>query len=79
MIPGSGRSTGEGIGYPLWYSWASLVAQLVKNLPANTGDLALIPGLGRSPGEGKGYSLEYSGLENSMDYTVNGSQRVRHD
>ena len=32
--PGSGRSTGEGIGYPLQYSWASLVAQLVKNLPA---------------------------------------------
>ena len=34
MIPGSGRSTGKGIGYPLQYSWASLVAQLVKNLPA---------------------------------------------
>ena len=34
MIPGSGRSAGEGIGYPLQYSWASLVAQLVKNLPA---------------------------------------------
>ena len=33
-IPGSGRSTGEGIGYPHQYSWASLVAQLVKNLPA---------------------------------------------
>ena len=33
-IPGSGRSTGEGIGYPLQYSWVSLVAQLVKNLPA---------------------------------------------
>ena len=32
-IPGLGRSTGEGIGYPLQYSWASLVAQLVKNLP----------------------------------------------
>ena len=30
-IPGLGRSTGEGIGYPLQYSWASLVAQLVKN------------------------------------------------
>jgi len=29
-----GRSAGEGIGYPLHYSWASLVAQLVKNLPA---------------------------------------------
>ena len=34
MVPGSGRSPGEGIGYPLQYSWASLVAQLVKNLPA---------------------------------------------
>ena len=34
LIPGSRRSTGEGIGYPLQYSWASLVAQLVKNLPA---------------------------------------------
>ena len=33
-IPGSGRSAGEGRGYPLQYSWASLVAQLVKNLPA---------------------------------------------
>ena len=33
-IPGSGRSIGEGISYPLQYSWASLVAQLVKNLPA---------------------------------------------
>ena len=33
MIPGSGRSAEEGIGYPLQYSWASLVAQLIKNLP----------------------------------------------
>ena len=33
LIPGSGRSTGEGISYPLKYSWASQVAQLVKNLP----------------------------------------------
>ena len=33
-ISGSGRSPGEGIGYPLQYSWASLVAQLVKNPPA---------------------------------------------
>ena len=33
-IPGSGRSAGEGIAYPLQYSWASLVAQLVKNPPA---------------------------------------------
>ena len=34
LIPGLGRSAGEGIGYLLQYSWASLVAQLVKNLPA---------------------------------------------
>ena len=41
LIPGSGRSTGGGIGYPLQDSWASLVAQLVKNLP----DLLLSNGL----------------------------------
>ena len=34
LVPESGRSAGEGIGYPLQYSWASLVAELVKNLPA---------------------------------------------
>jgi len=33
-IPGSGRSPAEGLGYPLQYTWASLVAQLVKNVPA---------------------------------------------
>ena len=33
-IPGLERYAGEGIGYPLQYSWTSLVAQLVKNLPA---------------------------------------------
>ena len=31
LIPGLGRATGEGIGYPLQYAWVSLVAQLVKN------------------------------------------------
>ena len=46
-IPGSGRSSGEGNGYPLQYSWASLMAQMVKN-PCNMGDLDLILGLGRS-------------------------------
>jgi len=34
LVPGSGISPGEGISYPLQYSWASLVVQLVKNLPA---------------------------------------------
>ena len=66
-IPGLGRSPGEGIGYPLQYSWASLVAQLVKNPPTMWEAWGSIPRLGRCPGEGKGYPLQYSGLENSMD------------
>ena len=43
------------------------MAQIVKNLPANVGDLGLIPGLGRSPGEGNSNPLQYSCLENPMD------------
>ena len=50
---------------------ASLVAQLVKNLPTMQETwVRSIPGLGRSPGEGKGYPLQCSGLENSMDCIV---------
>ena len=63
-IPGSGRSAGEVIGYPPQFSWASLVAQLVKNLPAIWETWGSIPGSGRSPGEGRVYSLQYSCLEN---------------
>ena len=61
-IPGSGRSRGEGIGYPLQYSWASLVAQLVENPPAMWE--AWVQSLGwEDPLEkGKGYPLQYSGL-----------------
>ena len=40
---------------------------LVKNQPANAGDVGLIPGLGRSPGEGNGNPLQYPCLENPMD------------
>ena len=72
LIPGWGRSAGEGIGYPLQFSWASLVVQLVKESTYNAGDLGLIPGLGRFPGEGKDYPFQYSGLENSMDCIVPG-------
>ena len=43
-----------------------------KESACNAGDLGLIPGLGRSPEEGKGYLLQYSGLDSSMDSTVNG-------
>ena len=66
-IPGSGRFAGERIGYPPQYSWASLVAQLVKNLPAMQETWVRSLGWDKSPGEGKGYPLQYSGLENSMD------------
>ena len=64
------------MGYPLQYSWASLVTQLVKNRP-DEGDLDSILGLGRSLGEGKGYSLQYSGLKNSMDYIAHGVAKSR--
>ena len=83
MIPGLGRSAGEGIGYPLLCSWASLVAQLVKNLPAMwetwVGRPQFTAWVGNIPGEWKGFPLQYSGLENSMDCIVPGSQRVGHD
>ena len=43
------------------------MAQMVKNQPANAGDLGLIPGSGRSPGGGNGNPLQYSCLGNPMD------------
>ena len=73
LIPGLRRSAEEGIGYPVQYSRASLVAQLVKNLLVkNVGDLGSIPGLERIPEEGKGYPLQYLGLENSKVCIVHG-------
>ena len=72
-IPGLERSAGEGIGYPLQYSWASLVAQTVKNQPAmqetwvQSLDWEDPLEKGRSPGEGNSYPLQYSGMENFMD------------
>jgi len=70
-ISGSGRSAGKEKGYPLQYSWASLVVQLTKN-PPSMPETCLIPGLGRSPGKEKGHPLQYSCLENSMDCIVHG-------
>ena len=48
LIPGLGRSPGEGIGYPLQYSWASLVALLVKILPER-GRPVFDPWVGKVP------------------------------
>ena len=53
--------------------WASQVAPVVKNPPANAGDIrdtGSVPGLGRSPEEGNGNLLQYSSLENSTDRGV---------
>ena len=68
-IPGSGRFTGEGVGYPFQCSWTSLVMvrKEKKNPPANAGNEGLILGLGRSSGEGNGIPLQCSCLGNPMD------------
>ena len=73
-IPGLGKSIREGIGYSLQYSWASLMAQLVKNLPAMRETCFQSPDWEDPLEKGKDYPLKYSGLENSM-----GLQKVRHD
>ena len=77
-IPRSGRSTGEGVGYPLQYSWAALVAQLVKNLPAmwETWD----PSLGWEDPLEKETATHSSILAWKIPQTVQsmGSQRVRY-
>ena len=70
--PGSGRSAEEGIGYPLRYCWASLVAQLIKNPPAMQETWVQSLGWEDPLEKGKGYPLQYSGLENSMNCIVHG-------
>ena len=72
LIPASGRSPGEGIGYPLQYSWAFLVAQLVKNLPEMQETWIQSWGWEDPLEKGTGYTLQYSSLKNSMDSIVHG-------
>ena len=76
-ISGLRRSAGEGIGYPLQYSWASL-GSAGKESACNAGDLDLIPGLEDILEKKMAYPLQYSGLENSMDQSM-GLQRVGHN
>jgi len=64
LIPGLGRSPRKGIGYPLWCSWVSLVAQSVKNPPAMLETWVQSLGWEDSPGGGHGNPLQYSCLEN---------------
>ena len=77
-IPGWGRSPGEGTGYPLQYPWASLVAQLVKNLPAMRE--TWVPSLGWEDALEEGKATLSCILAWRIPWTVQsmGSQRVGH-
>ena len=84
LIPGSGSSPGEGIGYPLQYSWASLVAQTVKNPSAMQETWVQSPGW-EDPLE-EGMATHPSILAWRIPWTeepgglqLTGSQRVGYD
>ena len=84
MIPGLGRSPGEGLGYPFQYSWAYLVTQMLKNPPAMQETWVRSLG-GEDPLE-KGMAAHSSILPGESPWTEEpgglqsmGSQRVRHD
>ena len=78
-VPGSGRSAAEGIGCPLQYSWASLVAQLAKDLPAR--QETPVRFLGWEDPLENGKATHSSILAWRIPWTVQsmGSQRVGHD
>ena len=83
-IPGLGRSSGKGIGYPLQYSGASLVAQTVKNLPVM--QETWVQSLGWEDALEKGMVTHSSILAWRIPWSEEpgrlqsrGSQRVRHD
>ena len=80
-MPESGRSPGEGIGYPFSGFPGGSDGEESGH---NVGDLGFIPGSGRSPGAGYGNSLQYFCLKNPMTEEPDGlqsvgSQRVGHD
>ena len=72
LISESGRSPGEGIGYPLQYSWASFVAQLVTNPSAMQETWVQSLDWEDPLEKEKAYPFQYSGLENSMDCIIHG-------
>ena len=78
-IPGLGRSPGEGIGCPLPYSWASLVAQTVKNSPAM--QEPRVQSLGWKDPLEKGMATSFSipWIKKPGRLQSTGLQRVRHD
>ena len=79
LIPGSGRSPGEGIGYPLQYSWASPVAQLVKKLPTMWETWVRSLGWGDPLEKGKATHSSILAWRIPEPIQPMGSQRVGHD
>ena len=84
MIPRSGRSPREGIGYSLQYSWVSLIAQMVKNLPAV--QETQVQSLDQEDPLEKEMAIHFSTIAWRIPQTEEpgrlqslGSQRVRHD
>ena len=87
LIPGLGRSPGEGIGYPLQYSWASLVVLMAKNPPAK--QETWVQSLGWEDPLEEGMTVHSSilawtipmdrGVWQARPWGCMGSQRVRHD
>ena len=81
-LPATVISVISSVSFVSWYFhiWAFLIAQSIKNLPADAGDA----GSGRSPGGGNGSPLQYSFLENPIDggawqATVHGAAGVGHN
>ena len=84
MIPVFGRPPAEGMGYPLQYSWALLVAQIVKNLPAMRE--TWVRSLGWEDPRDEGMATHSSNLLWRSQWTEEpgglqsmGSQKVKHD
>ena len=83
LMPGLGRSAGEGIGLPTPVFLGFPCGSAGKESTCNVEDLGLIPGLGRFPGGGHGNPLPFSCLENPLGqrslagYSSWGSQKVR--
>ena len=84
-LPRASDANDLSVSLHMFLCWTSLVAQTVKRLSINAGDLGSIPGSGRFPGEGNGNPLQSSCLENPMDRGAwcrllsMGLQRVGHD
>ena len=78
-ISGLGRAPEEEKGYPLQSCWASLMAQLVNNLPAMWETWVRSLGKEVPLEKGKANPLQYSSLENPMDCIAHRSKGVGHD